>query len=294
MNAQLQPAPSGRAIYGQPEADYHRRRLDVATASGLKQMLRSPAHFAHYVETGGGDSPTLAFGRAFHCAVLEPDRFDLAYRVLPGDAPRRPTPQKINAKAPSDETRRTVAWWDAWNADPRVSLDAEDYDRIRRMADSVRAHPVAAGLLVGGEREVVFEWEDEGTGLDCKARADLYLPGEYLMDVKTCQDASKEGFARAVATYRYSLQLAHYLSGIRTCGDSIRWFVFLAVEHHAPYVCQPHILGPRTEQLGFDLRARAIEKQAACVRDGRWPGYSDALLETEAPAWAYYEIEAST
>lgn len=290
MSAVPAEQPQGRVIRGMPEAEYHQRRLDLATASGLKQMLRSPAHFRHFVEEGSSDNPAFAFGRAFHCAVLEPDRFDLAYRVLPDHAPRRPTPQQLNAKQPSDDTKRAVAWWAQWNADGRATLSGEDYDRIRRMADSVRAHPVAAGLLVGGEREATFRWQDEGTGLDCQARADLYLAGEYLMDVKTCQDASKEGFAAAVARYRYSLQLAHYLSGIRACGDAIRWFVFLAVESHEPFVCQPHILGPRTEQLGFDLRERAITRQAECVKAGRWPGYSDELMEIEAPAWAHYEI----
>lgn len=288
MSAVLAEQPQGQVIRGMPEAEYHQRRLDLATASGLKQMLRSPAHFRHFVEEGSSDNPAFAFGRAFHCAVLEPDRFDQAYRVLPSDAPRRPTPQQINAKQPSDDTKRAVAWWAAWNADDRATLTREDYDRIRRMADSVRAHPVAAGLLVGGDREVVFRWQDEGTGLDCQARADLYLAGEYLMDVKTCSDASAEGFARAVASYKYGLQACHYLEGIRACGDAIRWMVFLAVEKDPPYVCQPHILNAQAEALGFAQRSKAITLQAECVRTNRWRGYSDELIELSLPTWAFY------
>lgn len=278
-----------------PAQAYHQRRLDVASASGLKLMLRSPAHFRHFVESPEADkqSPALTFGSAFHCAVLEPAVFDRKYTVVPADAPQRPTSAMLNAKNPSPESLARQDWWrnfDAMNAG-RERLSMEDYERARRMADSVRAHPVAAGLLVGGDREVTFSWQDEETGLDCKARADLYLSGEYLMDLKTCRDASAEGFARAVTGYHYALQQAHYLDAVRTCGDSIRWFVFLAVESEAPYVCQPYLLDSHAESLGFGQRRKAIARQAECVRTRKWPGYSEELGELTLPAYAFYGIE---
>lgn len=256
-------------------------------------MLQSPAHFKHFVEQGDTDTEAFAFGRAFHAAVLEPDVFDAQFVVVPGDAPRYPTPAQWGAKKRTADSEAAVQWWSAWEAanGGKQRLSASDYDRIRRMADSVRAHPVAAGLLVGGEREITFRWQDEATGLACKARADLYLAGEYLMDLKTCRDASPEGFARAVAGYHYDLQQAHYIEGIRACGDAIRWFVFLACETEAPYVCQPHVLNVQAEQRGVALRTRAITRQAQCVAENRWPGYSDQLNELSLPAWSFYGIE---
>jgi exodeoxyribonuclease VIII len=159
---------------------------------------------------------------------------------------------------------------------------------MQGMAESARSHPIARGLLAGGDREVTFRWQDEETGIHAKCRADLYAAGEFLLDLKSCRDASPEGFARAVAAYQYDVQQAHYLSGIRANGDSIRWFVFLAIESEAPYVCQPHILDARAEERGWNLRQRALTKQAECLRTGRWPGYSEALNELALPAYAYY------
>lgn len=287
--------PTNLIILDEAPEDYYVRRLDEANASGLKQMLRSPAHFKHWAENPDDDksSPALDFGRAFHCATLEPDVFASTYVVLPDDAPQRPTVAMLNAAKPSDSSRERIAWWERFNADAvgKLILSAADYDRAQRMADSIRSHPVAAGLLVGGDREVTFRWQDEDTGIACKARADLYLPGEYLMDVKTCRDASHEGFARAVASYQYALQQAHYLSGIRHCGDTIRWFVFLAIESTEPFVCQPHVLDVQAEQLGESLRVKAMNRQAECLQSGRWPGYSDQLNELSLPAWAYYQLE---
>lgn len=291
MNALAIPAPS---VGPEPAEIYYQRNLDEANASGLKLMLRSPAHF-HWWATQPDDekeTAALRFGKAFHCATLEPDVFDRTYCVLPADAPAR-WDHLRNAKNKSEGTLRAHAFWDQWDAENagRINLSAADYERARRMADSVRAHPVAAGLLVGGEREATFRWHDPETGLACKARADLYVPGEFLMDLKSCMDASKEGFSRAVARYHYDLQQAHYIEGIRANRDAIRWFVFCAVESEAPYVCQPHVLDPRAEERGWNNRQRAIARQAQCVASGRWPGYSDELIELSLPAYAYFNEE---
>lgn len=295
MSAQIKPSDWGGVFPAVPAEQYHQRALDIASASGLKHVLRSPAHFHHWVKNPEDDEdrPVLAFGKALHCSVLEPDAFDARYCVLPENAPQRPTRAMLEAKKNSESSLERIAFWERWDADNagRSILTAADYDRARRMGDSVRAHPVAAGLLVGGQREITLRWEDEDTGLRCQARPDLYLPGEFVMDVKTCRDASEEGFARAVHSYLYDLQQAHYLDGIRRNGDSIRWFVFLAIESTPPFVCQPYLLDSKAEDRGFTLRTRAMKRQAECLRYGRWPGYSEKLGEIHLPTYAFYGIE---
>lgn len=281
-----------------PAGEYHARRLDVVSASGMKQMLRTPAHFAHWVANPDEDNetPAKAFGKALHCATLEPEVFERTYTVVPTDAPRYPTSAQWNAKKSSPESVAAMDYWRQWEADNagRIRLAMADYDRARFMADSVRRHPVAAGLLVGGDREITFRWMDEETGLRCKSRADLYAAGEFLMDLKSCRDASPEGFARAVHTYGYDVQAAHYVEGVRACGDSIRYMVFCAVESEPPFVCQPYLLDAEAEQRGYTLRRRAMKRQAECLQSGHWPGYSDSLGEIHLPTYAFFGIEEET
>lgn len=297
MNAVLKSEPPRVGIFtDEPAEEYYVRRLDEASASGLKQLLRSPAHFKHWCQNPDTDkdSDALTFGKAFHCATLEPDVFVRTYVVVEAGAPRYPTAAQWGAKGKrSPDSQAAVDYWTAWNANNagRTRLSLADYDRARRMADSVRAHPVAAGLLIGGDRETTFRWQDEETGIACKARADLYASGEFVMDLKSCRDASHEGFARAVAGYHYDLQALHYLDGIRSNGDTIKWFVFLACESEAPYVCQPYLLDAAAETRGETLRRRALAKQRECLDSGRWPGYSDQLAQLTLPAWAHFGIE---
>lgn len=296
MNAQLRPQEPRIGIFtDEPANVYHQRRLDEASASGLKQILRCPAYFKHWVENPDNDktSPALAFGSALHCAVLEPEVFARKYIVLPADAPNYPTRRQWDAKKPSIDSIRAMDWWrdfEAANAG-RVKLSADDYEKVRRMADSALSDPVARGLLMGGDRETSLRWVDEETGIACKARCDLYVPGELMMDLKSCRDASKDGFGRAIDTYGYDLQGAHYVESVRATGGSIKFFLFLAIESEAPYVAQVHKLGPRTEAAGWALRQKAIKQQAECLKTGRWPGYADSVIETDKPEWSFRKTE---
>lgn len=293
MNAQLAPeVPETGIFYNEPPEVYYRKRLDEANASGLKQMLRSPAHFKHYIDgEDDKDTPAKTFGRMFHCASLEPDVFAKTYVVLPENAPRD-LRRFRDAKKPSLETLESIDWWDGWESSNRgkVIVSKADYDKAQFMGQSVRRHPEAAGLLMGGQREVTMRWVDEDTGLPCKSRVDLYEPGEFQMDLKSCVDASEEGFGRAIAGYMYDMQAAHYLDGVRSNADTIKWFIFLACESSAPYVCQPYILNPPDEERGWNLRKKAIKRQAECLAQGHWPGYSDHIKPISMPTWAFYGI----
>lgn len=297
MNAQLQPSyDENRILLDEPIDVYYQRRLDEANSTGLKLIdMRSPAHFHYYTmhPEEDEDTKTKAFGRAYHCAILEPDQFHKRYIVLPEDAPERPTEKMLNAKKPTENSIHRQDWWREWGhlSAGRVTLSAKDYDRAQRMGDAVRAHPLACGLIVGGDREVTFRWIDPRTGMKCKSRIDLNVPGEFMLDVKSCEDASREAFARAVTNYRYDLQMAHYVAGATECGQPVRRYVILACESQAPFVCQPYILDAMAEQRGWAIRERAIAKQAACVASGRWPGYSDTVEELTLPAWAFYGTE---
>lgn len=302
MNAQLKPAePRGIILLDEPAEVYHQRVLGVANCGGLKIIdQQSPAHYAHWIADpeAGIETPALRFGKALHCAVLEPDVFARTYCVLPQDAPQRPTDAMRNAKTPSESSVARVEWWDSWDAEHAgaIMLSAADYDRVQGMAASARRHPVTAAMLDGGQREVTMRWTEavelpDGDVVDvpCKIRVDVWHKSlRYFMDLKSTADASPEGFSRSVASYRYHVQHCHYSEGAKACGIDLRAFLFLAIESVAPFVVAPYGIDAAAEERGYQLRERAMQRLAVCTRANLWPGYSDQVTELSIPGWAFY------
>lgn len=277
MNAQLKPADTG-IFYNLPAAEYHTKVLGEISNSGIKRLLRSPAHYRAWIEDAdeSTDSPTLAFGRAFHCALLEPEVFATTYAVEPDFGDCRFKENKAARDA-----------WRSANASKEL-ISAADQARITAMIASVQAHPLAGRAIRDGASEVTVRWTDEATGLPCKARADYFVDGKvrFVIDVKTCEDASPEVFAKAVSKYGYHIQHAHYAEAFRAAGKPLQNYLILAVEHKPPYAVAVYHIDAAAEARGFELRQRAIDAAARCTESGNWPAYPTGITQLTLPAYA--------
>lgn len=274
-----------------PAELYHQRILGVVNKGALDELARTPAHYRAWVDqVDGEETPALAFGRALHCAVLEPELFATSYVAAATEHPyRRPTALQRNAKKPSQETLDAIAYWDRWNAQMagKTEISADDAARIMAMCASIAAHPIAGKLFQGGVAETTAVWNDPRNGLLCKARMDYYLPSSGLVvDLKTTDDASDTGFARSVANYRYHLQHAHYASAFAATGNELRAFLFVAIEKDPPYCVAVHCIDAEAEARGIELRDRAMDTLAECLRTDTWPAYEPRIHRLSLPVWA--------
>lgn len=290
MNAQIKTSYAG-IFFNVPEAEYHTKKLGEFSNSAAKQMLRSPAHYKAYIEAKEDSTATPAqtFGKAFHCALFEPERFKETYVVVPDDAPRKPSITQINAKNPSADTVIAVNWWGNFASEGKLILSGEDMERIEAMMLSVQSHPWASKLVKGVETEVTLYWIDEATGLECKARADAFKDlgaKRYVVDAKSCLDASPAAFAKAVHSYGYHIQHAHYCKGFAAVGKPLANYLILAIESEAPYVCQVYCIDAEAEARGYELIDRAAQRTRECLDSGKWPGYSEDITTLSLPAWS--------
>lgn len=298
-----------RRVLGEPEETYFKKSLDVATNSGLKVLnSRSPMGYHFYITNEDDEESTAAkdFGRAFHTSVLEPHKFFSTYCVLPDDAPRRPTAAQWNAAKPSANSAAAMDWWRRWMGDNqgRMILTAKEYDMAVGMGKAARENvleiPDGNGKFIeilGGElfdlcdKEVTYYWTDERTGIACKARVDLDCDEfQFGGDLKSCENAEPEAFARTITNYGYHQQHAHYCDGrAKVTGKPWKNFLFFACEKrkpHVPSVCQ---INAMAEERGFVLRDRALTKLAGCLREQRWPPYSKRIVEIALPAYAHFD-----
>ena len=179
------------------------------------------------------------------------------------------------------------AEWLANNGD-RIVLSQEHWDQLMAMRDAVMNHPAARALLTAkpGVAEHSVYWIDPVTGELCRCRPDYWRIDDIIVDVKTTDDASPEGFAKSIANWRYDVQDPFYRDGIKLAtGREIRGFVFLAVEKKAPYAVGVYVLDPESIELGR-LQYRAdLNRYAECKAANQWPGYGDKIQTISLPKW---------
>lgn len=261
-----------RIVYDQPFAEYHERKLGVVSKSALDAIERSPAHYRQWLLDDGPSTKALEFGRAFHLAVLETEVYHGTYVVEPKFSGK-------GAKAAREE-------WQELNAS-KIPIAAEDHDAIMRMLGSVLVHPAASRILSAGKPEVSIHWQDEQGGLQCKARADYYVPERKLVaDLKSTTDASVDEFAKSIARYGYHKQHALYADGFRMCGEPINHFVLIAVEKTPPHAVAVYTLDAEAVTKGYHAARQGIDMMAHCMKTGEWPAYSPGIVDISLPRWA--------
>ncbi len=132
----------------------------------------------------------LVFGAAFHAMILEPDRFYL----------------------------------------PDYNLRNSEKRNLDEMFKAVMDSELLHSLLAKSETEVSHIWIDKLTGLKCKAKFDLVVSKENLIDFKTTSARSKEEFEIQLQQYDYDRQTAFYLDGF----GGISFMVF-GIQKYPPY-----------------------------------------------------------
>lgn len=251
-----------------PEDAYH--ASSAVSSSRLKAFLEAPAKAI----APGKDTATLRFGSLIHNAILTPHLLEEMYCVT--------ELERINKrdKAYKAEQER---------AGDRELVKKADWEEALRIRDAVHAQPTCRDMLapVGLLTEVSIGFDDPVTGLRCRVRADGWRTDwRAVIDLKSTTDASPDGFARSVANFNYHIQRAHYCAGLGLVAYEPQGFFFLAVEKEPPYLIGIYELDLEAQRVGEDLRRRALDGWAECVRTGVWPGYDPNPVALSLPGWA--------
>lgn len=186
------------------------------------------------------------------------------------------------------------ARWAAENEGYTV-LSVDTYEQLLGMRDAIMAHPMAGKLLSGeGVAEASVYWTDPSTGELCRCRPDFWRKDGVVVDLKSTEDASPDGFAKSLVNYRYHVQAPWYLGGMAAAHAAghfpegfaaPRAFVFIAVEKRAPYAVACYALDAESLEIGTRLMRADLDTLAECRRTDIWPGYGDTLQQLGVPQW---------
>lgn len=268
-------------VEGMPEEQYH-GMSDRLSSTGVKALLRSPAHFRHYADHGREPTDSFDLGTVAHTLAL-----GTGWGVAVWDGPDW---RGKEAQAFKDQAR----------ADHTIPILRGQYAQVEQMWDRLRDHPIAGSWFAPGAgiSEISLFWTDQETKIGCRGRVDrLTLTDDgrpLIVDYKTCSDASPFAVRSSIAKFRYYVQEAWYRAALQRVGldpDACADFVFVFQETKPPFPVTIVRLASTAVWLGRREMERALEIYAQCDATGEWPDYADDILTVDLPRWKYYEEE---
>ncbi len=191
---------------------------EYISASMVKQALQGSKKQFDYAMSQNVESEAFLVGSAFHAMMLEPEEYKKLYAFEPAMDKR------------TKAGKEYIAEWKAQNENIPNHLPGKSEEMLIKMQESLSAHPVYNKLIKdSGEREAIKLFELEGA--KCKAKVDYYdVEDNYILDIKTCKKIDVETIAKSIQEYKYGIQAAFYLDGLKA-----HKFYFAFVEKKAPY-----------------------------------------------------------
>lgn len=265
-----------RLIRGIPNGDYH--DLKLTNSSLLKAMWSStPAHVYHDYFSGEEkpENRNLVFGSMIHMAILEPEKFDDCYIVMPDGLDRR--------------TKEGKALWADIQGSGKEPIKQSEWDAYLKMGASVLSLDF---FRRNNPKKALKEASLIDEGGDRKCRLDLIFAHEehvYIIDLKTTQDASMAGFQRSAYKLGYHIQAAWYTDMAIEYFKRPVTFMFACVEKKS-HLSAMYEANPQFIEQGRKDYQQAQQQLEFCLQADQWPGYPTETQELGLPHWV---IEAN-
>ena len=245
-----------------PIADHEYRQSLGLSQSTLKAFAACPALVPH-VESEAKKPPTPAQALGL---VTEAKLFGIAfdYAVSPFK---------------DYKTDAAKAWrqkqWD--NHVAPITQDADE--KSTAMVAALHANPTIAQLISRGRASMALWQPDPATGLIKRGLIDFTPDTQFILDLKTCSDASEYGFARQAESLGYDIQDAYYTDMFEAEFQERRRFVFICVESEAPFLTATWALSEKDRQIAREQIRLWLDAYKRCQDSGSWPSYTSAVTE---------------
>jgi hypothetical protein len=255
--------------------DYH--TSPGLSRSGIVNLLDCPIRYwDNYLnpeKAARKETEAMRFGTLVHCALLEPELFAKQYHVI----------EKLNRN--SKEYKEAVK-----NADGKEVLFIEELQDLTGALEAVNKHKIASELLKNGKAEQSIYWHDKETNILCKARPD-YMTNDYIVDIKTTNDASLKGCQRAIEAHGYHIQAAMILAAFEAIsGRKCTNFINIFIESKRPYIITNVVMSDQILEKGFKDFRRGLAIYKQCSENNYWPSYVDEIEEIQLSPWALKEL----
>lgn len=246
--------------------------LEGIRRSDLWVIKQSPMHFRYHMDHPETSSPSLAFGRAMHKYILEPETFNEEFAIAP-IVDRRTK----DGKAEYADFLNTLG--------DRAVLTFDDMERIGEMKRSLMQNTEVVDIMNHIiSIESPFTWTDGKTGEKCKVKTDMIVDVNgmpYIVDYKTTTSCADRAFERSVKKYGYDFQAGMYSEGVEVSTLEAHGFIFVAQEKDAPYASRVYYCDDYFVEYGRRMFHDLLNIYHECRVNDDWYGYESAELYAE-------------
>jgi len=270
--------------YEMPDYEYHDKEKHPHISSSDVKIVYGKS-LLHWVGQELKESATLEKGKAVH-AIFEAKSKGGKSSVVRGPSDRRGNKWK-EAKQQAEQQGK-------------ILLTERDYDEAMEIVESALFNSEFLRSKITAKNyisEASIFTTCKKTGMLIKCRPDgLLVPqndkgkGEIL-DIKTTQDASPEGFQRELRKYNYDLQIAFYLHTMRCASLPCSEMYLVAIEKTPPYAVGVHVLSEiyvkHAEKRMFQTLEKIKHAESTQDFSTGWPKINQVHL----PAWLEDDME---
>lgn len=189
-------------------------------------------------------------GTIIHSLVLEPQNDIITF-----------IPREIQSSDGKNTTKAAKEFVETVRSEGKFPVSVKEYqERINPAVESVKTCLRAMNVRRNDVYEKSLRWENTESGILCRCKPDIICRREnitVIIDLKTTDEITDEGFTYSVRDYGYWLQQSHYEEGVRAAYRTQHpiEFVFVAVETKPPYSCRQFQLDEE------DARIAAVARQ---------------------------------
>ncbi len=272
-------------IYSEiPNEVYHSDKTWISS-SQIKVAVGNRFYYKSFVKDGMGKKEStaqLSFGTLCHSLILEPEKFDSEYVVMPE--------RKLDMRLKADKEYKAA--FEKENEGKTV-ISQDDFAKATLCRDSVYSHPDARRLLElpgVSEASVYVELEHmlpsgEVVPFKVRVRPDRLSPDNCIIDLKTAKNVTRESFERdAFGTwtgadgklrwghyaYHYDLSAALYVRALEKLDQKVLPFHWIVVKNDAPWETAVYTMSKKRFREGDWKLQHALTTIIMSERSGKW------------------------
>lgn len=192
------------------------------SSSGMKHILKSPAHYQHYLLNGIETTEAMNHGQFIHTATMEASEIDKRFRLLSDPRLEANKEGKIEFRSALNKGIRDEFINQCENDNVTPIIKQDDWDEIMATAGNVRKSKIYQQLFSDAEIEKELYWTDPEFGVPMKGKLDLFkeLSGFAVIgDLKKLPDIDIDSMRKYVRAPERLIhaQLSVYTEGVQEC-----------------------------------------------------------------------------